>query len=138
MAVRGVRGATTARANSAEAILTATRELLDALVEANHLNAADVASIGFTTTPDLDSAFPAAAVRALGWNDVAAIDTAAPSVVGDVARCIRVLIHWNTDLSQSQVRHAYLHGARVLRPDRADGESRDAVQSPTGLRAEGG
>jgi chorismate mutase len=118
MALRGIRGATTARENTRDAILDATRELLDALVQANNLCDADVASVYFTVTPDLNAAFPAAAARSLGWNDVALLDAQAPRVMNDVPRCIRVLIHWNTDRTDHEIRHIYLHGARSLRPDR--------------------
>ncbi|MER3513990.1 MAG: chorismate mutase [Chloroflexota bacterium] len=120
MPVHGIRGATTAHANTRAAILAATQELLAALIAANSLRAADIASIFFTITPDLDAAFPAMAVRALGWNHVAVLDAQAPPVPGDVPRCIRVLIHWNSDQVDPQVRHVYLRDARRLRPDRAD------------------
>ena len=120
MPVRGVRGATTAPANTREAILGATRELLDALIRANQIQAADVASIYFTMTPDLDAAFPAAAVREMGWADTALLDAQAPRVSHDIARCIRVLIHWNTDRARDNINHAYLHGASQLRPNWAN------------------
>ena len=120
MAGRGIRGATTASANTREAILGATRELLDALIRANQIKAADVASIYFTLTPDLDAAFPAAAAREMGWADTALLDAQAPHVPNDIARCIRVLIHWNTDHAHDQLRHIYLHGASQLRPDWAN------------------
>ncbi len=121
MSLRGIRGATTARENTRDAILDATRELLDSLAQANNLSAADIASVYFTMTPDLDAAFPAAAARSLGWNDVALLDAQAPRVANDVPRCIRVLIHWNTARTDHEIRHVYLHGARGLRPDRASG-----------------
>ena len=119
MALRGIRGATTASANTREAILDATRELLDAIVRANDLCAADVASVFFTTTLDLDAAFPARAARDLDWSDAALLDAQAPAVDGDLPRCIRVLIHWNTDRAVNQVKHVYLRDAQKLRPDRA-------------------
>ncbi len=72
-----------------------------------------------TMTPDLDAAFPATAARSLGWNDVALLDAQAPGVAHDVPRCIRVLIHWNTERVQEEIRHVYLRDARALRPDRA-------------------
>jgi chorismate mutase len=117
MAIRGIRGATTAPANTREAILTATRELLDALIRANQIHPADVASIYFTATPDLDAAFPAAAAREMGWTDIALLDAQAPRVPNDLARCIRVLIHWNTDRPHDALRHVYLRDASRLRPD---------------------
>ncbi len=119
MPVRGIRGATTAPENTREAILEATGELLDALIAANGLKPADVVSLHFTVTPDLDAAFPAAAVRSLGWTDAAVLDAEAPTVRNDVPRCIRVLIHWNTDRPPAEIRHVYMHGATRLRPDRA-------------------
>ena len=67
MYCRGVRGAITAEENTAEAILAAARELLALIVEANDLKAEDVASVIFTTTPDLTAAFPARAAREMGW-----------------------------------------------------------------------
>jgi chorismate mutase len=122
MLLRGIRGATTATANTRDAILSATYELLQALIRANDLCESDVASIYFTVTPDLNAAFPAAAVRRLGWNGIALLDAQAPYVADDVPRCIRVLIHWNTDCALDEIRHVYLHHARQLRPDRAQQE----------------
>jgi len=124
MAICGIRGATTASANNREAILDATRELLEAIVRANHLDVDDIASVYFTVTPDLDAAFPAAAARALGWLETATLDARAPAVPGDLPHCIRVLIHWNTGCAQKDVRHVYLHDARSLRPDRETPEER--------------
>lgn len=117
MPLRGLRGATTADANTRQAILAATRELLQALVRENQVDLTDVASIYFTTTADLDAAFPAAAARELGWTDVALLDAQAPRVQNDLARCIRVLIHWNTDKPPHALHHIYLREARHLRPD---------------------
>lgn len=117
MAMRGIRGATTARANTRDAILDATQELLTAIVQANNLDADEIASVIFAVTPDLDAAFPAAAARALGWNDVALLDTCAPRIVSDLPRCIRVLIHWSTDHAPGAIRHVYLYETRALRPD---------------------
>ena len=119
MPVRGIRGATTASDNTREAILEATRELMEALIQTNELSQDDIASIYFTITPDLDAAFPATAVRLIGGIDVATLDAQAPHIVNDLPRCIRVLIHWNTDCAQSEIRHVYLRDARALRPDRA-------------------
>jgi chorismate mutase len=115
---RGVRGATTASANTPEAILEATRELLVTLIEGNGLRPEDVASVFFTTTPDLNAAFPARAARDLGWLDVALLGAQEMEVPGAPPRCIRVLIHWNTSLPQAAIRHAYLRDAASLRPER--------------------
>jgi chorismate mutase len=117
MHCRGIRGATTAKENTAEAILAATRELLELIVEANDLKTEDVASAIFTTTPDLATAFPARAAREMGWQDVALLDVQEMLVPGSLERCIRVLIHWNTRKSAAEIRHVYLKGAQALRPD---------------------
>lgn len=118
MTIRGIRGATTAENNTRDSILSATRELLTAIVDANQLNVADIASIYFTVTFDLDAAFPARAARDLGWTDAALLDAQAPQVKDDLPRCIRVLIHWNTDRAADEIAHVYLREAKTLRPDR--------------------
>jgi len=118
MHCRGIRGATTVEKNTAEAILAATRELLALIIEANDLKVEDVASAIFTTTPDLTAAFPARAAREMGWRDVALLDAQEIPVPGSLERCIRILIHWNTEKSAAEIRHVYLRGARTLRPDR--------------------
>jgi chorismate mutase len=118
MAVRGVRGATTVEIDSEEAVLSATGELLLALLEANPgMRAGDIASAWFTATPDLQAAFPAQAARQLGWTETALMCAQEMQVRGGLERCIRVLLHWNTDAGQGDVRHVYLREARKLRPD---------------------
>ncbi|HEX9436394.1 MAG TPA: chorismate mutase [Candidatus Limnocylindria bacterium] len=114
--VRGIRGATTVDANERGAILAATRELLAQIVRLNALDPADVASVWFTTTADLDAEFPAFAAREIGWQDVPLICGREIPVPGALDRCIRVLVHWNTDRTQRDVRHVFLHRARALRP----------------------
>ena len=116
-AVRGIRGATTVDANDASQITAATKELLETLVRVNALDARDVASVWFTVTPDLDAEFPARAAREIGWSDVPLICGREIPVPGALERCIRVLVHWNTDRPQGEVRHAFLRAARALRPE---------------------
>lgn len=116
---RGIRGATTVEENSREAILEATRELLEQLIAANGLNQEDIASAIFTTTVDLNAEFPAVAARDLGWLDTALMCGHEMNVPGSLQRCIRVLIHWNTSRSAKEIVHVYLRGARSLRPERA-------------------
>jgi chorismate mutase len=117
---RGIRGATTCEANTPEAILQATHELLVLLIEANDIDSVDIGSAIFSTTPDLNAEFPALAARQLGWHDVALICTHEMSVAKALPRCIRVLIHWNTPKSQSEIKHVYTKDARSLRPERSD------------------
>ncbi len=117
MACRGVRGATTVEANDREPILTATRQLVALMVRRNGIDKQDVASAIFTTTPDLDAEFPALAARQLGWLDVPLLCSHELSVPGSLPRCIRVLVHWNTDRTQSEIEHIYIRDAVRLRPD---------------------
>ena len=117
--LRGVRGATTADTNTREAILSATRELLSLMIEANYIQPDDVASAIFTTTIDLNADYPALAARALGWQDVALLCTHEMTVPHGVKRCIRILLHWNTTVTAREVKHVYIKGAAQLRPDRA-------------------
>lgn len=118
MPVRGVRGATVSESDTPAAILSATRELLLAIIEANPaLRPADLASVIFTVTDDLGAAYPAQAARELGWDQVPLLCTREIPVPGGLTRCIRALLHWNTGLNQSAIRHVYLGGAAILRPD---------------------
>jgi chorismate mutase len=118
MAVRGVRGATVAVENSSQAILSATQELLLEMLAANpQLNTSDLASAFFTVTDDLNANYPALAARGIGWDKVPMLCAREIPVPIGVPRVIRVLLHWNTDLDQAQVRHVYLHEAASLRPD---------------------
>ena len=117
---RGLRGATTCEANTREAILETTRELLALLIESNGMTPDEIASAIFTTTPDLTAEYPAVAARALGWTDTALLCSHEMNVPGGLPACIRVLIHWNTTRRADELRHVYLRGARKLRPDRTD------------------
>lgn len=118
-ACRGIRGATTADANTRESILEATREMLERLIHENDIHAEDIASAIFSTTADLNAEFPAVAARQLGWLDTALFCTHEMAVPGSLERCIRVLIHWNTTRRASEIRHVYIRGAQNLRPERA-------------------
>lgn len=118
LACRGVRGATCVPENSAAAITLATRELLQAVLEANGIATEDIASIFFAATPDLDAAHPATAARALGLGDTALLCMTEIAVPGAPARCIRVLLHWNTTRPQAAIEHVYLGAAAALRPER--------------------
>ncbi|RIH86459.1 chorismate mutase [Calidithermus roseus] len=116
--VRGVRGAITVEENSREAILSATRELLEKMLEINQINDFDaIGAMIFTLTDDLNAAFPAEAARQLGMQMVPLINSREVPVPGSLPRVIRVMMLWNTSLPQKQVRHVYLREAVRLRPD---------------------
>lgn len=120
MTCRGVRGATTADDNSRESVLGATRQLLALMIRQNDIDPNDVASAIFTTTMDLTAEFPALAARQLGWFDVPLLCTHEIDVPGSLRKCIRVLLHWNTDKAPQDIHHVYVKEAVRLRPDLSD------------------
>jgi chorismate mutase len=104
--------------NSREAILAAARELLAEVVRANDVQKEDVASVYFTTTPDLNAEFPAVTARRdFGWTNVALMCGHEMAVPGSLAMCLRVMLHVNTERAQDEINHVYLRGAAALRPD---------------------
>ncbi len=117
MFCRGVLGATTADANTSEKILEATRQLLALMIRQNDVRSEDVASAIFSTTPDLDAEFPALAARQLGLLDVALMCVHELDVPNSLRRCVRILLHWNTDKPADEIIHVYIKDARQLRPD---------------------
>ncbi len=112
---RGLRGATTADSNTADAIYSATREMLEYLIEANGIEERDVAMAYFTVTPDLNAAFPAAAARQLGWNNTALMCATEIPVPDSLPSCVRVLILVNTEKEPQELKNVYLKGTEVLR-----------------------
>jgi chorismate mutase len=121
MPVRGIRGATTAAQNNPEAIVEATAELLAELVRLNELEPAEVCFAYFTTTLDLDAEFPALAARRMGWTVVPLLCGNDMVVPGpnprSVPMCIRILLLYNTDKAQAEMKSAYLRGAQAIRAD---------------------
>ncbi len=118
MAVRAIRGATTAK-NTKEDIFEATKELIKEIVKRNNLNSDDMIDIIFTMTKDLNAGYPAAAVRETGLTDVPLFDVCEPEIKGALEKCIRVMIHINTDKKNCDMSHVYLREAVKLRPDLA-------------------
>lgn len=133
MIMRALRGATTVYENTREAIFSATQELISEMIEKNDINTGDMADIIFTVTPDLTAVFPAAAIRGMGICDVPLLDMAAPDIDGALKMCIRVMIHINTDLDNSDLKHIYLRGSKALRPDITDKKKISvAIDGPAG------
>jgi len=121
--LRGIRGATTVEADESDAILEATSELLGAMLERNGIDDFEpIASIFFTTTPDLIATFPAEAARALGMTKVPLLCNQEIPVPGRLPRVVRVMLQINTHLRQDEVQHVYLRGAVALRPDLASAQ----------------
>ena len=118
MSVRGIRGATVVNENTQLEIINATRTLLEEIMKSNpDLHIEDIASVIFTTTEDLDAAYPAAAARKLGWDSVPLLCAKELTIRDELKMCIRVLVHWNTEIHQNEIRHTYIGKAEVLRPD---------------------
>jgi|SRR5580658_6027319 chorismate mutase len=115
--LRGIRGAITVLRDEPALILDATERLLRAIVERNGFVPEAVGSALFTVTPDLVSEFPAAAARRMGWTLVPLLNFTEIGVPGRLQRCIRVMVHVNTERRQDEIEHVYLEGAVVLRPD---------------------
>ena len=117
MAVRAIRGATQVETNSAEAITSATQELIREILSVNSLTPDDVISVLFTSSPDLNAAFPAAAARSVGFENTPLICSVEIDVAGALPRTVRVMVHVETDAAKNEIAHIYLHGAKALRRD---------------------
>lgn len=119
MALRALRGATTAAADEPDAVAAAVRELVEAIARVNLLHPSQILSAIFSATPDVRSLYPAAVAREMGWQEVPMLCVCEMDVVEAPARCIRVLLHLSVQAHQT-LRPVYLRGATVLRPDLAE------------------
>jgi chorismate mutase len=119
VAVRAVRGATKLSADDPVEMTEAVVELLEQMLERNQLTLADLISIIFTATPDLNSEFPAAAARTVGLGDVPLLCAQEIDVAGALPRVVRVMLHAESPRSRAEIVHIYLRGAEVLRKDLA-------------------
>ena len=116
MQCRGIRGATIVSANNKESILAAAKKLLMEMTKSNKIEIKDIAAIFFTTTPDLNAEFPAAATRELGWPPhLALICGHEMSVPNALPHCLRVLMLVNTEKGPEEIRHVYLGEAKKLK-----------------------
>jgi chorismate mutase len=112
-----LRGATTVDADTSDAVMTRTSELLSTLLERNGVGHDQLVSIIFTSTKDLRSAFPALAARELGLGDVPLLCAGELDVIGGNPNTIRVLVHCYSTVPRASLRHVYLHAAKHLRDD---------------------
>lgn len=121
MYTRGIRGATTVTSNTEAEIVNETGKLLKEIIQKNALNPEAICSVWITLTQDLDAAFPAKSIRELpGWELVPMMCSQEVPVKGALEKCIRFMIHVNTDKTQKEMIHVYLNGAKALRPDLAE------------------
>ena len=117
MKCRGIRGAVTVADNNKEDIMSATTGLLEKMVQVNAVDLDDVTCILFTTTSDLNAAFPAAAARQLGWTSIPLLCGHEMNVPNSLPNCLRVLLLFNTDKKNEELLHVYLGGAVTLRDE---------------------
>lgn len=116
--IRGVRGAITVNEDKEPEIVSATEKLVKQMIQENNLSADQVASIFISVTDDITATFPAKAVRLIeGWTFVPVMCMNEIPVPGSLQKCIRVMMHVNTDTVQEEIAHVYLEGAEILRPD---------------------
>ena len=113
--VRGIRGATRLERDDAQEMEEAVAELVAQMLSANGITSDEVISVILTATPDLHSAFPAGAVRRMGWTDVPLLCAQEIDVLGAMTKVVRVLIHANLDRPRSDIEHLYLRGTASLR-----------------------
>ncbi|MFV0318155.1 MAG: chorismate mutase [Microthrixaceae bacterium] len=116
-AVRALRGATTLDIDDEPHLVERVTALLSEMLSRNDVGHDDLISIVFTATDDVHCAFPALAARRMGLGDVPLLCARELEIDGATPRCVRVLMHLNTRLSRSEMRHVYLEGARGLRDD---------------------
>ncbi len=117
LTVRGLRGATTVDEDTVSQVTERSQELMRELMASNGLVEDDIISVLFTATADVTSAFPATAVREIGFGAVPLLCAAEIAVPGSKPLCIRVLLHVHTTKSRDEIKHVYLHGAQGLRDD---------------------
>jgi len=117
MPLRAIRGAIQVPANTAGDIASGVQELIAAILKANELTPSEVISVFFTSTVDLDAAFPAAACREMGFANVPLIGSVEVAVPGALDKTVRALLHVETERTPEQITHVYLHGAASLRRD---------------------
>ncbi|MEH7125296.1 chorismate mutase [Bacillus sp. JJ1503] len=116
--IRGVRGATTINENNEKEIIEATEILLRKMIEENSIDAEMVASVFISVTEDITAVFPAKAMRLIeGWKYVPVMCMREIPVDSSLEKCIRVMMHVNTNISQKDISHIYLGDAIKLRPD---------------------
>ncbi len=120
MPIRALRGAITVDADSRDEVLARTTELISELYARNELENDDVISILFTATSDIASVAPAVAARHLGITDAPLLCAQEMAVIGSLPLCVRLMLHIETDTPRDELRHVFLRGATVLRPDLAD------------------
>lgn len=115
MITKGIRGAITVEENSVEKLREATLVLLKEMISKNSITPEKVSHAIFTTTTDINAAFPAKFARLdLGWENVAMMCFHELDVPDSLSMCLRVLIVINCK-NDFIPEFVYLKGAKTLR-----------------------
>lgn len=115
MSVKGIRGAVTVEGNTESAIKNAAIELLSEMIFRNDIKIEKISHVIFTTTKDLNAAFPAKFAREdMGFKETAMMCFHEADVPGALKMCLRVLIVLNCD-EKFTPQFVYLKGASNLR-----------------------
>lgn len=117
MEIRAIRGATKLSEDTVTEMDEAVSELLLEIVKRNDIDLGDIVSVFFTATPDIKSAFPAAAARKLGWRDIPLMCSVEMDVIDALKPVVRVMMQVKSAKSRSEINHVYLRGAEALRLD---------------------
>ena len=111
---RAVRGATFVENTEASIRLAVTR-LVTEMAERNGVAEADIISIIFSQTSDVDAMNPATALRSAGYAGVPLFCAQEPTYRGSHPGMIRVLLTCETQ--RRRLDPVYLNGAERLRTD---------------------
>ena len=114
-----IRGATTIEKDEKEQIISAVKEMLDAIFCENNLKSEEVRGFLFSLTTDIHSYHPAKAARECGYDFAPLFAATEPEINGALKLCIRLMLF--TELqTERKVKHIYQRGAKVLRKDLAE------------------
>lgn len=117
VAVRGASGVAT---DTPPQIGISTKQLMERLLSLNTIAVADIISVIFTMTDDLQSANPATILRTAskhsGYDQLPLLCAQEPHYKNSMARVIRVLLHVRVTSTQPLI-SVYINGAERLRPD---------------------
>tara|TARA_Y100000590_G_scaffold258730_1_gene290381 strand:- start:87 stop:452 length:366 start_codon:yes stop_codon:yes gene_type:complete len=117
MACRGIRGAITIKENDEQQIIDGSIRLLRDIISKNNISENDIVSIFFSVTEDLNATFPARAARKMNLNHTPLLCFHEIRVPEGLEKCIRILMHVNSEKSIQEITHCYLEKAASLRPD---------------------
>jgi chorismate mutase len=114
-----LRGATQCM-NSVDDITKHVILMYDELLLLNNIAEADIVSLQFSVTRDIDAANPAAVLRKSGRTENAALFVVQEAYVKDgLPHTIRCLLHCYMNEGACPY-HVYRNGAGILRPDRSE------------------